>query len=313
MKKYNIYICFILSFGLLLSCNQGKKTEEELVVPIYCDDDFKPIISSSVDVFENIQSPRGIIPIYGNEKEAFELLMTDSIRLIVVSRPISEPEKKKLEGTHKMIARNVLVGYDGLAIIVNKGNPDSLISTTTLKKIFTGEIEEWNKLSPKSKLGTIQPVFNNPLSGTVRYVKDSVCNGAELSTNLKALNTNQEVLEYVSKTPNAMGIIGVSWISNERDTLQLSFSEAVSVMRISREDPVTKYNSFQPFQYYIRSGEYPLVRELYIVHSDPAYGTQRKFADFMARDKGQLIIKNAGLLPLSTTTTVKQIRTKDNL
>lgn len=314
-QKISIQILLFGLFAFFFSCNKTPKEEAPLVVPIYCDDDFKPFISSGIDVFEsmqNDQTPRGLIPIYGNEKEAFDLLVKDSVRIIVASRKISDYEKKVLLDTQKLIPRNVLIGYDGLAIIVNNNNPDSLITVENLRNIFTGKINKWEEVNPASKLGDIQPVFNNPASGTVRYAQDSICKGAELSANLKALKTNEEVLQYVSETPNAMGIIGVSWISNERDSLQLSFSEKVNVMKISKEETATKYNSYSPFQYYIKTGDYPFYREVYIVHTDPAYGTERKFADFMARDRGQLIIKNAGLLPVSPTTTQKQIKVKDN-
>lgn len=313
MKNKYKFLYFLLGTFLFISCNQRPKQEASLIVPIYCDDDFRPVISSEIDVYEAMDTARGILPIYGNEKDAFTMLSEDSVRLIVVSRPISEYESKKILDERKLVARNVLVGYDAIAVIVNKNNTDTLITTGELKKIFTGEITEWNQLNPESPLGRIQPVFNNPSSGTVRYAKDSICQGEEFSPNVKALNSNMEVLEYVTEARNALGIIGISWISNERDSLQLSFSDKISVMNISRAEKAMPYNSFQPFQYYIKTGEYPLIREMYIVHTDPYLGTEKHFADFVAREKGQLIIKNAGLLPVLPTTTSKRIRTKDSL
>jgi len=316
MKKESIvYFLLLCLCGVFFSCNQTK-IEDPLVVPLYCDDDFKPFISSGIEVFESMQtdqSPRGFVATYGNEKEAFNLLLNDSVRIIVASRKVSENERKLLLDKKKLIPRNVLIGYDGLAIIVNNSNPDSLITVENLRKIFTGEINTWSELNLASKLGDILPVFNNHTSGAVRYVQDSICRGAELSSNLKALSTNQKVLQFVSETPNAMGIIGVSWVSNERDSLQLSFSEKISVMSISKEETATKYNSYLPFQYYIKTADYPFFREVYVIYTGLPNGTERKFADFMARDRGQLIIKNAGLLPVSPTTTEKQVRIKDNL
>jgi phosphate transport system substrate-binding protein len=275
----------------------GKGGTPDLVVPFFCDDDFKPILTSAANVFEATNAPKGLIPFYGSEKKAFEWFLQDSVRLIIVSRTCSDYEKQVLIQTRKIVPRNVLIGYDGLAIIVNKQNPDSLITVENLRKIFAGEISAWKQVNPQSRLGAILPVFNNPASGTVRYVKDSICNGGELSPTLRALQANEEVLDYVAQTKDALGIIGVGWVSNERDSLLLSFSEKVTVMSVSREKTATKYNSYQPFQYYFQTGDYPFVRPVYILHADAGYGTERAFAHFMAGDRGQLIVKNAGLLP----------------
>ena len=60
----------------------------------------------------------------------------------------------------------------------------------------------------------IQIVFDNNGSSTVRYVQDSITRGLIKSKNVYAKNNNQEVLDYVSKTRNAIGVIGLNWVNN---------------------------------------------------------------------------------------------------
>ena len=70
----------------------------------------------------------------------------------------------------------------------------------------------------------------------MRFAVDSICKGAPLSDQVKALKTNREVIDFVSKTPDAIGIIGVNWLSDRNDSTGLSFSKEVRVMSVSAAD-----------------------------------------------------------------------------
>lgn len=84
-----------------------------------------------------------------------------------------------------------------------------------LRRILTGEVTEWSQIYPESKLGKLQLVFDNPNSSTVRFAIDSICAGKPLSKNLNAQDNNENVIDYVSEVPNAIGVIGASWIGNK--------------------------------------------------------------------------------------------------
>lgn len=85
----------------------------------------------------------------------------------------------------------------------------------------------------------------------MRFAVDSICKGAPLSDQVKALKTNREVIDFVSKTPDAIGIIGVNWLSDRNDSTGLSFSKEVRVMSVSAADKATPENSFKPYQAYL--------------------------------------------------------------
>ena len=98
-------------------------------------------------------------------------------------------------------------------------NPDAGQSSfhfcTCPVSILTGQVQKWKELYPASGLGDIQLVFDNKNSSTVRFAVDSICKGAPLSDkDVKALKTNQQVIDYVAHTPDAIGVIGVNWLGN---------------------------------------------------------------------------------------------------
>jgi phosphate transport system substrate-binding protein len=78
-------------------------------------------------------------------------------------------------------------------------------------------------------------------------------------------------------------------------------------MKVSRMDTATPQNSWQPYQYYIYNGNYPLIRTIYALLNEPRSGLPSNFAHFMRLPKGQLIIQKSGLLPIQYGMNVRNI------
>lgn len=296
----------------LLSCeskNKDGKTDTLTtgVIKIAVDESFQPIIQEQLDVFE-MQFPKaGIVPIYTNEVEAINSFLKDSVRVCIVTRPLSLNEENTLK-SKKFAPKFYKLAIDGVALIVNNQNPDSLICVNDIRKILTGEVKAWKEIYPKSKLGNFNVVFDNPNSSTIRYAIDSICMGKPLSKNLFAQNNNQEVIDYVSRTPNAIGVIGVNWLGNEKDSSNLSFKKDVRVMSVSRGDVASLESSYKPFQAYLFYEYYPLTRSIYILINDPRSSLPTGLTSFLTSDRGQRIILKSGLVPATQPVRIVNIK-----
>ena len=232
------------------------------VIAIAADESFQPIVQEEVDVFEGVFPLAGIVPRYVTEVEAVNLLLKDSLRLAITSRRLT-PEEMNSFNSRKFFPQEIKIATDGLALITNKDNPDTLITVNDIRDILTGKTTLWREIYPASQLKDIRLVFDNKNSSTVRFAVDSICKGAPLADQIKALKTNREVIDFVSKTPDAIGIIGVNWLSDRNDSTGLSFSKEVRVMSVSAADKATPENSFKPYQAYLFYGDYPLTRSIY--------------------------------------------------
>ncbi len=274
---------------------------------ISVDESFRPVIDSEIAVFESIYPQAGIIASYSGEVDALNLLLRDSVRAAIATRPLTKEERASFE-SRKLFPKEIKIATDGIAIIVNRTNKDTLFSIQALRKILTGKVSRWKKLNPKSTLGDIQVMFDNPQSSTVRFLVDSVCKGETLSKQVRSQIHNTDVVGYVAENPNALGIIGVSWVSNRRDTTCMGFLDKVCVAGISREAVATCSNSYQPYQAYIATGRYPLRRDVYILLTEPRTGLATGFASFLASDRGQRIILKSGIMPATQTVRVVQMR-----
>jgi phosphate transport system substrate-binding protein len=149
--------------------------------------------------------------------------------------------------------------------------------------------------------GNITVVFDHENSTNSRYIRENLMKGDKFPSYCFALKSNPGVIDYVSKNKNALGIIGVNWVSNDYDSATEGFLNKVKVVWVS----ATKADQhFQPYPYYINSGEYPLCRDVYIIKTEPYVGLGSGFLSFVTANKGQRIIYQEGLLPATVPTHV---------
>ncbi|MEG1728436.1 MAG: substrate-binding domain-containing protein [Bacteroidaceae bacterium] len=293
MKTLGLIVATVYIISLT-SCGNKQKSTNSLAsddIHIAIDETFRPIMEEELNVFENKYPEAELKPRYMSETDALNLLLKDSIRLVVATRELSKQEVKAIEDNYQLRVRTKRIATDGIALIVNEQNTDTLITMKQLKEIVTGSLTKWEQMESAKTKGELELVFDNPNSSTVRYIKDSVCCGKELKGNLKAQKTNQEVIDYVSKTRNAIGVIGVDWLRNASDSTHLTFLKNIRVMSVSRSSIAEKGNSFQPLQYYLATGDYPLTRSVYMITTDPQSRSMTLNLFFFVSDTpGQLII-----------------------
>ena len=300
MKKFNFV--FILSFLFLLaSCGEKKhltgwRYSNDVYVAI--DETFRPIMDEVLDAFSMHYIDAGLHPTYCSEDSAIRMLLMDSIRCCVVTRQLSEKEKAYIQG-NKLGLQWAQIATDALALITNKDNPDTLITVEEIKGIITGKITRWEQLKHSHKKGELSLVFDHSGSSTVRFMRDSLCNGQQLKGNLYAQGSNLAVIETVKNDPNVIGVVGTNWLKEQKASVLSDFSNLdVFVMKVSKDDnddPV----GFRPYQYRIATGDYPLYRSVYVMTTDPRRQSNVQMLYFFFKGpKGQVIIcKSSQMLP----------------
>ncbi|MBQ4352806.1 MAG: substrate-binding domain-containing protein [Prevotella sp.] len=316
-KIASILIGLSLTLGLFPSCgNKPKNTQAEQDYKraaryFVADESFSPILNEALDVFLYNSILDTLEAQYINEQDAVKKLMKLQTWLAFTSRDFTENERQSLI-ERKYMPRTIPIAYDGLAIIVNNANTDTCITVKDFKRILRGEVTKWSDLYPASDKGVIDVVFDNPLSSTVRWCVDSLLNGQEFKApNIGAVKNSAAVIDYVEKHDNALGIIGSNWLNDSRDTTNVTFKKNIKVMKVSRLDTATPQNSWQPYQYYIYNGNYPLIRTIYALLNEPRSGLPSNFAHFMRLPKGQLIIQKSGLLPIQYGMNIRDIIVSD--
>jgi len=274
---------------------------------IGADETFKQIVEAEIDVFHAIYGYSEIKPLYVPEIELFKMLTEDSVSLIIASRYLNSDEIEILN-QKKIFPKQTEIALDAIAVITHKDNPIPYLNLNQLRQIFTGEITNWNEISPKGENQKISIVFDNPKSSILRMIVDSISVGKPLSGNSYAMEFTQDVIGYVSRNSSALGLVGVSWVSDKDDSLQLSFLNKVNVLAIGRDSISTSENTYKPYQAYLAQGLYPLSRNIIMINAEPRTGLATGFTSFVAGDKGQRILLKSGVLPAIAPTRLVKVR-----
>lgn len=298
-------LIFLLPFfGLFISCNSGSSSNDDKLstpttgnVKIAVDETLKPILDSQIVVFESDYQKAKISKSYIPEGNAINLLLKDSVQLAIICRELTEQEKAFLK-TKDYKAITTESARDGIALIVNPSNHDTLLSFEKVISILKGEKKTWNQINNDSKSGKIQLVFDHAMSSTFRFISEKT-NIPDLSgENIYAAGDNQKVIEYVSKNKGALGFIGSNWVSDKDDSTAMSFIKQVNIVGISPAKGTKGEGEFlQPYQAYIAQKIYPFTRTIYTVCTEPRAGLATGFAAFLAGNKGQRIYLKSGLVP----------------
>jgi phosphate transport system substrate-binding protein len=302
MKTKNKVLLFALVGISLTACTNNKDKNGKALstttsgeVKIAADETISSIIDSQEQVFESIYPKANIQATYLPELEMMDLFIKDSISLVVATRPLNTSETAYFKGKHSYTQNKIAT--DGIALIVNNLNTDTTFTLAQVREIMRGNFSKWNDLDKQASFEKINLVFDNKNSGTVRYMSELV---GQKSLPGYALKTNEEVIKYVSENKNALGIVGVNWISDKDDPKAMKFRSGVNVVGIMG-DPGDLGDDYyyQPYQAYFATKQYPLLREIYSISREPRAGLATGFASFISSDKGQKIILKAGLLPAS--------------
>jgi phosphate transport system substrate-binding protein len=291
---FGIVSVLLLSF---VSCKKEAKdqwddTLTSGLIRIACDESFKEVMDAEIAVFEGRNPGATILPVYTNETEAIRLLVEDSVRFALTTRPYLNRKEQAVMKALAMKLQTHVVAFDGIALITNKANPDSILGMPTLKKILTGEITEWSQVNPHSPVGAIRVLIDNKESGILRYALDSIAGGASLTSNIYALDNDAEVIEKVIQMPNTLGLVGINTLNN-------TYPDKIRLVRLSKEEPATLENSYLPYAGDIIKENYPLWRPVYVLLSDPKSGLASGLSIFLSNEIGQRIILKSGLLPVT--------------
>ncbi|MDQ1087843.1 phosphate transport system substrate-binding protein [Siphonobacter sp. SORGH_AS 1065] len=314
MKTVKSYLAqsLLLMTVALAACQSGDKQSEETVsrgeITISVDESLKPIIQAETEAFEAKTKYAKVNTVYVPELAAIQLMLKDSTRLAVVTRHLKPDEKEVFEKAN-LKYRALHMATDAIAFITHGSSKDTLISVEELKEVMHGKITKWNQLKYGKSNSKITLVLDNDNSSNLQYLLDTLQIADKKQSPLFAVKSNKEVIEYVQKTPGAVGVIGVNWISDIDDPEHPTFTKGIKVMGVAPKYSANLEDYIQPYQYAIALKKYPLSRNIYLITKEAKRGLGTGFINYVLSDPGQRIVLKSGLLP--ATQVIRLIETRN--
>jgi len=298
--KRTMFFSRLLPLGILLflmtQCQQKQKYADTLTtgeIYIACDQEFRPVIEEELKVFHNDYPDAKVHPIYTNEKECVELLLSDSVRLAIIGRTLASDEEQVIRQA-EITPRYKQIFYDAVVLILNPKHPRWKFTVEEIRAMLRGNVTTWKELDNSLSQDSLEIYVASENTAIVKYLIDSVLQGQPLGPRVYKTGSIDSVIEYVSSRPMAVGFVPLSWISDRDDQTVNQFLSKVLIGAIRGSD-TTDY--VRPYQLYLYTRTYPFIRSVYVVKREPHNGLGTGFEAFLASQKGQRIILTMDLLP----------------
>jgi len=271
MFKLRLFMIIILFFLLIVGFSFAKEK-----MNIQGSTTVLPIIQIIAEEFMN-DHPEYEVTISGGGSGVGIAALIDQIADIAMSsRGIKENELQKAR-EKGLDVQEYTIAFDAIAIIVHAKNEliDQLDSAT-VKKIYTGFIDNWKELGGYDRPMVV--ISRDTNSGTFEIFNEYILNGEEMAPQVLRLTSNRPILDEVSRNLNAIGYVGFGYLTPQVKVLTL--------------------DGVEPTQENVIRGSYPLSRSLYLYTATVHDGISKEFINYVFSDKGQRIVQEEGFIPI---------------
>lgn len=269
-------ICFILA--VLFSCSKRKvDTPAEGEITIVSDEAFKNVSEALVERYMAHYPETKINLVIKKEDLAFLDLLEKKARVIVMSRELTEGEKKLYADKIDMPLQPAMFAGDAVVFVVPKDDSRNSISIEEIKSellsekknmIFDGaNASNFNFVAQKLKL---EP----------KQIKYSLIKG------------NEEIVKQIHKFPGNIGVVSLNTISNPYSKKAEELRSQIKILQVT-----DKGVSYEPTRENIRYMQYPFTRILYFITNEGYFGLGNGLIRFSCTQKGQIVVSKEGLQP----------------
>lgn len=170
-----------------------------------------------------------------------------------------------------------IVAYDGIAVIVNSGNPIKSMTKKQVEQIFTGDVADWSAVGGSS--GKISIYTRNTSSGTYSDFKELAMKKRDYAKGSQKMAGNEQIAAEVGKNANGIGYVGLAYMK----------AGGIRVLPI---------DGVMPSVQSVQAKSYPYARPTFYYTNGEPGGLTKKFLDFTIGPTGQKIATQVGFVPI---------------
>lgn len=184
--------------------------------------------------------------------------------------------------------QEIIAGLDGIAVVVNPGNPVNELTIEQLSGIFSGRITNWSQVGGNGS--AIVLLSREVNSGTHIYFKERVIRMGksdckdEFAPSALMLSSSQAIADEISSNKQAIGYYGMGYINPKQKPLKIA------------KDVKSGY--FPPDIPNVVSGKYPISRPLFMYIKGEPCGAVKEFVDFALSPAGQEMVRLTDFVPI---------------
>ncbi|HZH04929.1 MAG TPA: phosphate ABC transporter substrate-binding protein [Myxococcaceae bacterium] len=206
-------------------------------------------------------------------------LQNGTTDIAMASRAIKEDERHRVRVQRRQEVNEVAVAKDGVAFYVREGNPVTALRPDQLRSVYQGDVTNWRELGGRD--GTIVLYSRESSSGTYLFVKEKLLGGEDFAPAAQTLPGTAAVVNAVAQETHGIGYGGAAYAKGVRE-LKIKAGGA----------------EVAPSLEAVKSGQYPLSRDLYFYTRGTPSAEVQAFMRFCLSDEGQRLAQSVGFYPV---------------
>ena len=201
MKGKTLVISILLTF--CLPTNAGAQR-------VKGSDTLLPLTQKLAEIYIDEHPEAEVIVTGGGSGVGIAALPENTTDIAMASRRIKFSEKMKFAEIG-LDAREVIVAYDALAVVVNPSNPVDSLTREQLEAIFRGKITNWKEVGGEDC--RIVVYSRETSSGTYEFFKESVLDNKNYMSGVLSMPATGAIIQSVRQTRGAIGYIGLAYLN----------------------------------------------------------------------------------------------------
>jgi phosphate transport system substrate-binding protein len=191
------------------------------------------------------------------------------------SRNITPEEQSEARG-QGIEFKEYVIGYYGVAVIVNRSNLTERLTKEQVKAIFTGSMRNWREVGGPDV--PIHLAIRDPISGTNLGFRELAMDNLPYAEEARAFTTYPDLARAVAADPGGIGY----------SSMNMAKANGIKAVAIGAYAPTTVS---------VNENWYPYARMLRLVTNKTHEATAaRDFVLFVQRERGQAIIDELGFV-----------------
>lgn len=232
-----------------------------------------------------------------NTHQSYMNLIDGKVELVIAARAASRDENKYARDNNVALIEKP-IAKDALTFMVNNSNPIECLSVEQIRKIYTGDIANWQEVGGEDML--ITPYVRNRNSGSQEKFETMVMDGLEIK------KFPEWHMGTAMETPYFQ-------IENDRSGIAFTPYYYYSVIVGYGSTKAIGIEGVSMIKENIYNDTYPYVTNIYAsIRADiDKSSTAYKIFEFLTSDKGQSVVEESGYIPLHKSSTGISKQTND--
>ena len=274
---FNKIVLFILFFSLVACSKSEADAPNKGEIVIVADESFRNVTEALAERYVAHYPETKLNLKFQKEDYALMDLLKQNVRVIVMSRELTDREKKLYKEMVDLPLQPAKFAGDAVVFVVAKNSPRNSISVQEIKK----ELQSDDK----------NIIFDGVNASNFNFVAQKL-NLKPQNIKYSLIKGNKAIVEQINKFPNSIGAISLNTISNPHSQEAKNLREQIKIL------PVKDNNvAYEPNRQNIRYMKYPFTRILYFLTNEGYFGLGNGFIRFSCMQNGQIVVSKEGLQP----------------